>query len=339
MAPSAWLGAPAAADRPRGNKSMRIVIIGASGMLGRHCVHAALDAGHEVVATARNVASLEDLAGLGVTVRNADLDDQTSLRAYYPTLPRPWRDEVAHARGQMETFYAACAERPLQKIVYLGAAIALPKRADGEPANEMSDHAAEPKDKNPYLQVKWVLDRLARAKAADGLPVVVGIPTMSFGEYDVGRSTGRLVLEMANGTLPGYIEGKRNVLYAGDAGRGLVRCAAAGAPGQRYLLAGENLTVTELMEKIAIATGRPLPKRIPLTAAKMVSAIQGFKYDRLGGPVPTISSSAIAVMASGQFIDGSKAVAELGFQPRTSVDESIGRALQWLVARGLVEPT
>jgi dihydroflavonol-4-reductase len=329
---------------------MRIAIIGASGMLGRHTVDAARAMGHEVIATARTLAALEPLRGPQVTARLADLDDRASLSAalagadavinaaaYYPTLPRPWRDEVRHALAQMDAFYEACAEHPLRRIVYLGGAIALPRRADGRPADETADHAAEPADKNPYLQVKWALDRQARARAADGLPVVVGIPTMSLGEYDPGRSTGRLVLEMARGTLPGYIEGRRNLVYAGDAGAGLVRCAEAGAPGQRYLLAGENLTMTQLMDKIAAATGRRRPKRIPLPAAKLTAAIQALRYTHLRGPAPTLSASAIAVMASGQFIDGAKARQDLGFQPKVSIDEAIQRTLRWLIVQGAIE--
>jgi nucleoside-diphosphate-sugar epimerase len=165
---------------------------------------------------------------------------------------------------------------------------------------------------------------------------VVGIPTMSFGEFDLGRTTGRFILEMANRTLPGFVEGRRNVIYAGDAGRGLVRVCEDGLVGERYLIAGENLTMSELMDKISKATGAPNPKLIALPVARILSALQTVRYKYLGGPEPKISSSAIAVMASGQFISGEKAARTLGFVPEVSVDEAIARTLRWFRSQGLI---
>src|SRR5258707_12425721 len=138
------------------------------------------------------------------------------------------------------------------------------------------------------------------------MPVVVGIPSMTFGEYDPGNTTGSFVIEMANRTLPGYVDGNRNVVYAGDAGRGLVRVCEDGHPDERYLICGENLTMQQLMANIAAVTAAPQPKEIPRAAANLVSAWQIFKYKHLHGPVPKVSPSAIAVMSAGQDLYAAK---------------------------------
>jgi dihydroflavonol-4-reductase len=109
-----------------------------------------------------------------------------------------------------------------------------------------------------------------------------------------------------------------------------------GRVGERYLLAGENLTMSELMGKISKATGAPMPKSIPLPVARLVSALQTARYKFLRGPEPKVNSSAIAVMASGQFISGEKAARSLGFRPLVSVDEAIHRTLRWFQSRGMV---
>ncbi|MEH2473662.1 dihydroflavonol-4-reductase [Nitrobacteraceae bacterium AZCC 2161] len=328
---------------------MRIAVIGASGMLGRHTVEGVIAAGHDVVAVGRSAKSLQALAETAVKTRLGDMGDVTSLTralkgvdavincaAYYPTVPRSLQSEINTATGEMRSFYQACATLPLSKIVYLGAAIALPKDPSGKPGTEELDYPERPTNPNPYLQVKWALDKQARDAAQQGLPVVIGIPTMSFGEFDQGRTTGRFILEMASRTLPGFVEGQRNIIYAGDAGRGLVRVCEDGRVGERYLLAGENLTMSELMGKISKATGAPMPKSIPLPAARLVSVLQSVRYKFLRGPEPKISSSAIAVMASGQFISGEKAARSLGFKPEVSVDEAIHRTLKWFQSQGMV---
>lgn len=327
---------------------MRIAIIGATGMLGHHTALAASRAGHEVIVVYRNPRSLEAIRDFQFEARHADLNDRVALRSaftgidavincagYYPTVPRPWRDDVQTATSQMQNFYDACADLPLNKIVYLGAAIALPRDSKGRPGNEELRYRKPPDNKSPYLQVKWALDELALTRAEEGLPITIGIPTMTFGEFDPGNTTGRLIIELANRSLPGYVNGCRNVIYAGDAGRGLVRVCEAGRSGERYLLAGENLTMAELMDKVAAAVGAPMPKAVPLNVARLVSAWQTFRF-KLGGPEPKVSDSAIAVMSSGQFIDGEKARKQLGFYPEVSIDEAIARALKWFRGRGLV---
>jgi dihydroflavonol-4-reductase len=327
---------------------MRIAIVGATGMLGHHTALAASRARHEVIVVYRNPRSLEAIRDVQCEARQADLNDRHALRGafncvdavincagYYPTVPRPWREEVKTATSQMQNFYDACADLPLHKIVYLGAAIALPRDPTASPANEELRYREPPVKKSPYLQVKWALDEQALTMAQEGLPVTIGIPTMTFGEFDPGNTTGRFIIELANRSLPGYVNGRRNVIYAGDAGRGLVRVCEDGRSGERYLLAGENLTMEELMGKVAVAVGALMPKAIPLNVARLVSAWQAFRF-KLGGPEPKVSDSAIAVMSSGQFIDGEKARQQLGFYPEVSIDEAIARALKWFQGRGLV---
>jgi dihydroflavonol-4-reductase len=168
--------------------------------------------------------------------------------------------------------------------------------------------------------------------------VVIGIPTMTFGEYDCGPTTGRLIVEIANRTLPGYLKGNRNVIYAGDAGRGLVRVCEQGRPGERYLLTGENLSTSELVTKIAQIAGAPVPRAIPLPVARVASTLQTARYKWLKGPVPRVDAAAIAVMSAGQFVNGAKARSELGFTATETLDNAIKRALAWFRSNGYVKP-
>lgn len=328
---------------------MRIAVIGATGMLGQHTARALLAGGHELHVIHRASSRLDTLAGLRYTASVAELDDARALTAalagsdavincagYYPGRPRPWREDVAIATTQMDNFYAACAAHSLKKIVYLGGAIALRRNPSGEPGDETLEYPDAPDYKNPYVQVKWAMDRQALQQTGRGLPVVIGIPSMTFGEFDYGPTTGRLLVEIANGTLPGYVRGNRNVIYAGDAGQGLVRVCEAGKPGERYLLTGSNLSMDELVSKMASLAGVPIPRAIPLPVARMVSTLQSLRYRIMGGALPKVDATAIAVMSAGQFLTGDKAERELGFKAATSVDIALERALLWFRAEGYV---
>lgn len=329
---------------------MRIGIIGATGMLGHHAALAAADAGHELTVIHRAGTALERLTPLRFRAAAADLDDRLSLQraladvdavincaGYYPTVPRPWREDVRRALTQMENFYAACEGRPLAKIVYLGGAIALRRHPQGLPGDETLDYPGEPANRNAYLQVKWAMDRQALDKARAGLPVVIGIPSMTFGEHDHGPTTGRLIVEIARRTLPGYVRGRRNVIYAGDAGRGLVKACETGRTGERYLLTGANVTMDDLVAAIARIAAVPRPRAIPLPLARAVSALQTWRYRYLRGPLPKVDATAIAVMSAGQFLDGVKAERELGFRAAVALDETIERALRWFRQAGYLQ--
>ena len=328
---------------------MKVGIIGATGMLGHHTALAAMARGHALVVIHRAGSDLSKLSDLKFESRQADLSDEVSLTqameqldvvihcaGYYPTLPRHWQDDVARALKQERTFYRACQHAKVKKIVYLGAAIALPKSKAAHLANESARYPAQPSDKNPYLQVKWAMDDLALTMAEDGLPVSIAIPSMTFGEFDYGPTTGRLLVEVANQTLPAYVEGKRNCIYAGDAGLGIVLVAEKGATGERYLLTGENTSMSQVVRKVAQVANVSLPKQAPLGIAKVLAKIQSWKYRYLNGPEPKISDTAIAVMSSGQHLSGEKAKRDLGFEASTTLDAAIEKSLKWFKDVGYI---
>lgn len=327
---------------------MKIGVVGVTGMLGHHTARAGIERGHEIVALQRPSSDLSKIADLGLSdVRTSKLTSAPDFQqviegldavihcaAYYPTVPRRWTDDVERGLQQMNAFYDACESVTLNKIVYLGGSIAL-QRAVGRPGRESDSYPGQPADKNPYVQVKWALDKLALDRASDTLPIVVGIPSMTFGEYDFGPTTGAFVTEIANETVTNYVGGNRNVVYAGDAGLGLVLCAESGRIGERYLITGENLAMRELTTMIAEIANVPAPKAVPLGLAKVLSRIQRLRH-RFGGPLPKLSDSAIAVMAAGQFLDGEKAKVELGYESTVAPEDAIKRAYAWFVRNEMV---
>jgi nucleoside-diphosphate-sugar epimerase len=180
------------------------------------------------------------------------------------------------------------------------------------------------------------MDKLALDRAAQGLPVIVAIPTMSFGEYDYGPTTGRFIVEIANGGMRAFVPGKRNAVYAGDAGRGLLLALEKGRIGERYLITGQNASMEQIVALIAAVAKVPPPKPVSLKLARLVAGAQALRYRMFGGEPPKLSATAIAVMAAGQFLDGSKAQRELGYTPQVDLAEAIQRALSWFRQQGYV---
>ncbi|GAB5522146.1 MAG: NAD-dependent epimerase/dehydratase family protein [Roseivirga sp.] len=329
---------------------MKLGIIGGTGMLGHHLAIAAQLRQYEVTIIHRASSDLSRIADLTYQSRVADLNDRGSLiramegldmvancGAYYPTLPKPLSQEIKTARLQMQFFLDAIKEAGIQRALYLGGAIAMPKAKSGQGHEELYYDKA-PENPAPYVQVKWLMDKMAREAAADGLPIIIGIPPMTFGEYDYGPTTGRLIVDLANETLPAYIKGDRNVVYARDAGRGLLLALEKGRFGERYLITGHNTTTEDLVAAICKRAEVPLLKKtLPLGLAKVISKLQEVRYTLFKGTPPTLSSTAIAVLAGGQHLDGSKAKEELGYEPDLTIEDAIQRAHQWFIKEKYID--
>jgi len=321
---------------------MKIGIIGGTGMLGHHIAIAAQLRSHEVVIIHRESSKLDRVADLKYESRIADLNNRGALiraskgldvlinaAAYYPTLPQPLAQEIKTARNQMQHFLDAIKEAKIQRAMYVGGAIAIPKNKTGL-GHEGLFYNETPYGTPPYTQVKWLMDKMARDAANEGLPISIGIPSMTFGEYDYGPTTGRLIVDLANQTLPAYLKGDRNVVYAGDAGRGLLSVAEKGRFGERYLITGFNSNTTDLVNQICKVSAVPqLNKTLPLKLAKLISKIQEIKYTLFRGDAPTLSSTVIAVLSSGQHLDGKKAKEELNYSPEIDIKEAIERSYKW----------
>lgn len=328
---------------------MNIAILGATGMLGHHAALALQAMGHELTVLHRAGSKLDRLSDLRFVARVADADGPAEdlaraltgvdvlihAAAYYPPEPRAAAQDEAIAISQMQRILDACRIAQC-RLVYVGGAIALARRQDGQPADESSTYPTRPTHRSGYLLAKWQMDRMALAAAAAGQWVAVAIPAMTFGAYDHGPTTGRLILGIASGRFPRYLPGKRNVIDARDAGRGIALVAAQGQSGQRYLLTGSNLDMADLTARIARQAGMPAPKPAPLLVATWIARWNHWRYRRFGGTKPDLDETALAIITAGQFLDGSKARRELGFIAEHDPDAAIAYALAWFKQVGML---
>lgn len=329
---------------------MKIGVIGATGMIGNHTAKAVVEKGHELTVIHRPNADLSRLKGVAFDSRVGDLNDKQSLitafagldwvincAAYYPTTPLPLAKEMQTAENQMIAFIDAIKTSGISKAVYVGGSIALPKSDTGV-GNETMNYAGTPSNKTPYVQVKWLMDKMAQDAGKSGVPLVIGIPSMTFGEYDYGPTTGQLIKNVANQQMSAYLKGNRNVVYAGDAAVGLLLAAEKGKNGARYLITGENRDMDYLVKTIAELANVASPTQvIPLPIAKIISFIQAFKYKYLNGKVPQLSGTVIAILSAGQFLNGDKAKTDLGYAPSVTTEEAIKRTIAWFKTVGYIK--
>ena len=335
----------------------RFLVTGATGLAGGNLVRALAERGRRVrilVRPASNLLALRDLPE--VERAEGDILDRGSLaRAmrevtgvfhcaamvsmWVPSPERMWETNVTGTRNVLE----AAVEAGVRRVVHMSTVDAIGfGTAEGWGTRSKPSHEGVPYANDrlgiPYMQTKHAAQELALETAGAGqVEVVVVNPTYMIGPFDVKPSSGRMILQVARGRVPGYPSGGNNFVDVRDVAAGTMAAMERGRSGELYILGNENLSYREAFTRIARVLDAPPPRfRIPRTLALAAGGL-GTAYGRLfgwAGARPEQVNLATARMGFVEhYFDGSKAVRELGM-PRTPFETAVRDAHRWFADNG-----
>lgn len=327
---------------------MTILVTGASGFVGSHVARLLVARGETVRALVRPSSRLDSLADIPVEPVVGDLRDAESLRPALRGVDRVFHvaaDYRLWARDPREIYESnvtgtrhllrAAREAGVKKFIYTStvATVAVPRpelpdESTAAALNEMVGH---------YKRSKFLAEQDAFAAAKEGVPVVVVNPTTPVGPGDWKPTpTGRIILDFVNGKMPAYLDTGLNLVAVEDAAAGHLLAAERGRIGDRYLLGGENLTLKQILDALSRITGRPAPRvRLPHAVA-LAAGYADAAVSMLLGREPHIPLEGVRIARHKMFVNCSKAVRELGFQPGP-VQAALERAVRWYEAQGYVK--
>jgi dihydroflavonol-4-reductase len=328
----------------------KALVTGASGFIGSAVTRALLADGVEVVAMVEPGADDRALAGLEAERVSADVRDPAAVpRAvqgcstvfHVAALYRFWvRDRRDFYRVNVEgtrNVLAAARDAGVDRVVYTSTVgtLGLDK---GRPTHEL-DYPDVAHLFGSYKRSKYVAEHEALRAGAQGLPVVLVLPTTPVGPDDRAPTpTGRIVLDFLNGRMPGYVDTVLNVVHVDDVARAHLLAAERGAVGHSYIAGGENLTLRQLLAELASLTGLPEPKlRVPrgvtLAAGWVSDTIEG----RLLRRIPRVPLEAARMSTTRMAFDDSRARRELGCDPRPA-RQALADSVRWFLGNGYVAP-
>jgi dihydroflavonol-4-reductase len=314
-----------------------VLVTGASGFLGWHVARALLERGYTVRALVRQSSRTP---GLAVECVTGDLRDAASVERatagcglvfhvaadyrLWAADPRElYRSNVDGTRNVMEAARKAGVER----VVYTSTVgcIGIPHDGLGDEERPVSleDMAGD------YKRSKFLAERVALEYARAGLPVVIVNPTAPVGDHDVKPTpTGKIVLDYLNGDMPAFIDTGLNVVDVRDTADGHLLACERGRAGERYILGSENLTLAEILRKLAAITGGKAPTvRLPYLVAYCAGACST-AWAGLTGTPPRVPLDAVRMARKKMWVTHEKARRELGFQPGPA-DAALRRAVEW----------
>lgn len=316
---------------------MVTLVTGATGFVGSAVVRQLLRRGEEVRILRRARSDVANLRGLDVEPAIGDLTDRTSLKmalrgasALYHIAAdyRLWvrNSEELYATNVAGTrdLLAFAGDMGVKRIVYTSSVATLGIDPSGAPADEDTPVSFDDMIGH-YKRSKFLAERIAIDLAAAGLPIVIVNPSTPIGPRDVKPTpTGRMILEAALGRMPAFVQTGLNFVHVDDVARGHLQAFDRGRIGQRYILGGENLTLSEMLGQIASVTGRPAPRIcIPRQAVYPIAAIAEACAQIFNGREPFVTIDGLRLARKFMYFSSAKAERELGYCHRP-----IGEAFQ-----------
>ncbi len=299
---------------------------GATGFIGGRVTRQLVEAGHEVVAIARNPENARGLASIGVDVRRGDITSKDSLRE-----PMAGADGVFHIAG----WYKIGSKDPAdgERINVVGTRnvlttmkeLGIPKGVYTSTLAVFSDTHGKVVDERYQHEGPWLTEydrtkavaqhAIAEPMMSSGLPLVIVQPGVNYGAGDTSE---------IRPTFVRYLGGKLRALpkrtaycwaHVDDTASAHLLAMEKGRPGETYIVAGPPHTLIEAFAIAERITGIPAPRfHASPGLLRAIAAVSRSERLRDVAGVTYLGSNA-------------KARRELGFDPRP-LDVGLRETLQ-----------
>ena len=325
---------------------MRVLVTGATSLLGRAVVTRLQERGNEVTAFQRSPSGLgvnehlgdiADRAAVAAAVQGCEAIVHLAARALAVAVG-PWEEyEKTNVRGTQNVIDAA-REFGVGRLVYVSS----PSVANY--GNAVVGASACPTDpdrtRGHYARSKAQAELLALAVDSSDLAVVAIRPHLIWGPGDT-QLVGRIVSRAREGRLVVVGSGAAliDTTYTDNAADSLV-AALDRAPtlGGRALVVtnGQPRSVRELMNRIVLAAGLPVPRlKVPARMARTGGLVAERIWERQGREDdPPMTSFVAEQLSTAHWFDQRETRRLLGWEPAVSLDQGFQRLREWFAAGG-----
>jgi len=326
---------------------MKIFVTGATGFLGSHVARHLLAAGADLRLLTRPTSRTDNIADLPAERVVGDLRDIESLKRgmagcevvfHVAADYRLWavngqelyQSNVDGTRNILQ----AARESGVRRVVYTSSVATMGFGNNGHTTDESSPVNLANMI-GDYKRSKFMAEQVVLEAARGGQDVVLVNPTTPIGERDIKPTpTGQIVVDFLKRKFPAYVETGLNLVDVSDCAQGHLLAMEKAAPGERYILGGENLTLKQILDKLAAITGLPSPSiKLPYAVAYATGVVDTLVTGKIRKREPRVTLDSVRMGRKKMFVTSAKAERALGWNPGP-VDGALQRAVEWFRANG-----
>jgi dihydroflavonol-4-reductase len=331
---------------------MKAFVTGATGFVGSHVARELADQGADLrllVRTSSLTRNIERLPGdrvvgdllqpesLGAAISGCDV--VFHVAADYRLWTRDAADVQCMYRCNVEGTRAlinAARQAGVRRVVYCSSVATVGFTGNGHPADENSPSRLDDMIGH-YKRSKFLAEQVAIEAGKSGGDIVIVNPTTPVGEGDIKPTpTGRIILDFLKRKFPAYVDTGLNLVDVRQVARGHIAALEKGIPGERYILGGENLTLKQILDKLAAITGLSAPKvRLPYVFALAAGVGDTVVTGGILRREPRVTLDSVRMGRKKMWVSSEKAQRELGWNI-VAVDDALRRAADWFRANGYV---
>jgi len=318
-----------------------VLVTGATGLVGNAIVRALHARGDRVRALVRDPGRARGIVPAGVELVAGDILVRESLDAalvgaslvfHAAGMPEQWHaDESVFDRvnrvGTREVLAAALGAH-VTRAVYTSTMDVFAAPPGGTLVETNIDDQPKP---TAYERSKQAAEHEASQLEAQGLDVVYVNPGAVYGPSPVVGTLNAFFRRLLAGKVPLLPPGGMSIAFLDGVVAVHLAAADRGRRGERYLVADEHLSTTELAHEVLAAErrGRAVPKTAPLWLMRAL-ATGSAPLARAFGIQPLIAPGELSFLTWNAHVDASKAKQELGFRP-TPAREGIRKTVDALL--------
>jgi dihydroflavonol-4-reductase len=325
---------------------MKLFITGATGFVGSHVARMAAEQGAGLRLLTRRTSKTENLPKSAELVQG-DLREPAKFAAalrgcdalihvaadYRLWVPDPVEMYKANVEGTREVLRLA-REAGVRRVVYTSSVATMGFRKDASVVDEETA-VSEADMIGHYKRSKWMAEQEAIAAARAGQEVVILNPTTPVGAMDAKPTpTGRIIVDFLNKKFPAYVDTGLNLVDVDEIARMHLAALERGCFGERYILGGENMTLKQILDKLAGMTGLPSPAmKVPHAVAMAFAFFDETITGKLRGKEPRATVEAVRMGKKMMWASSAKAERELGWRV-LPVEDALRKAVEWFVTNG-----